>query len=184
MKKAMMATTAISLTTFASAARPELEVSIHLSNASEAERSIIGEVRGILLQIINSSEFKDQILNHTSQGEERFENNKGMSNLEIYEAFLEGREEQDGSADGKMDLEIVYYYSLSSTVGYTYPHTRKIYVNRRFYNYYSACEIAGNLYHEWTHKLGFEHDSKYTKSRDYSVPYATGRIIRELCLTR
>jgi hypothetical protein len=34
--------------------------------------------------------------------------------------------------------------------------------------------------HEWMHKLGFNHDTKWSASREYSVPYAIGNIFEEI----
>jgi hypothetical protein len=45
---------------------------------------------------------------------------------------------------------------------------------------YTPAEVAGNVFHEWTHKLGFGHDSRYSVSRNSSVPYALGYIMEEL----
>jgi hypothetical protein len=38
-------------------------------------------------------------------------------------------------------------------------------------------EVAGNLAHEWTHKLGFGHESA---AEHDSVPYGIGYIVREM----
>ena len=41
----------------------------------------------------------------------------------------------------------------------------------------TVTSVASNLFHEWLHKVGFGHAVNYSVSRDYSVPYAVGRII-------
>ena len=53
-------------------------------------------------------------------------------------------------------------------------------MNTKFFNPYTPAEVAGNIFHEWTHKLGFDHDVIYTSERNATVPYALGFLIREL----
>jgi hypothetical protein len=79
-----------------------------------------------------------------------------------------------------MDLELELYYSSRNTVGYTYPSGLKIWMNTKYFDVYTPAEVAGNVFHEWTHKLGFGHDSRYSVSRNSSVPYALGYIMEEL----
>ena len=79
-----------------------------------------------------------------------------------------------------MDLDLELYYSIRSTVGYTYADGLRIWMNTKFFDSYSPAEVAGNVFHEWTHKLGFTHASNYSLSRDSSVPYALGYLVEEL----
>ena len=72
------------------------------------------------------------------------------------------------------------YYSLRSTIGYTYPDTLRIWINRRFFRSFRPSQVAANLIHEYMHKLGFTHDYNNTPTRKFSVPYAVGRLIREM----
>lgn len=79
-----------------------------------------------------------------------------------------------------MDLNIKTYYENSSTVGYTTTTSTYINMNTKFLNTYTVAETAKTMTHEWLHKLGFKHAVTYSTSRDYSVPYGVGRIIKEL----
>jgi hypothetical protein len=80
-----------------------------------------------------------------------------------------------------MDLKVKMYYSIKNTVGYTYPSDLIVYTNSKFHNSYDACNVASNLTHEWTHKMGFGHDMKWNRDRDYTVPYGHNSIIEKLC---
>ena len=77
-------------------------------------------------------------------------------------------------------LELELYYSSKNTVGYTYPNTVRIWMNTKYFTPYTPSQVAGNMFHEWTHKLGFEHATSYSIARDSSVPYAIGYLIRDL----
>src|SRR5690606_8082794 len=80
--------------------------------------------------------------------------------------------------DGEADIHVEAYNSYwSRVVGYTYPHTPKTWVNLKFFNGYDYADIADNIFHEWLHKLGFDHVSA---DEHTSVPYALGYIVRDL----
>jgi hypothetical protein len=134
----------------------------------------------IIKNVIGSSEFRKRVLNFTFQGKKEFVDNKGMTNSQIYELILEAREDLLPVVDNEMDLELELFYTWRDTVGYTTPGALRIYMNTKFFNPYTPSQVAGNVFHEWTHKLGFEHAQTYSVSRDSSVPYALGYIMGEL----
>jgi hypothetical protein len=134
----------------------------------------------IIKKVIKSKIFKERVLSFSFNGKRQFNDNKGLSNFEIYELLLSGAEELLPEVDHEMDLELELYYSWKNTIGYTTPGEMKIYLNRKFFNSFTPVQVAGNLFHEWTHKLGFNHASTYTVDRDSSVPYALGYLIEEL----
>jgi hypothetical protein len=133
-----------------------------------------------ILIVINTEEFKQRVINFEFEGEKKFVDNAGLTNEEIYNVIMSGKEQLKPEVDHEMDLELNLYYSSRNTVGYTYPDVMDIYMNNKFFSYYTHAEAGGNIVHEWTHKLGFEHDFSYTYGRDASVPYAVGYIIEEL----
>ena len=130
--------------------------------------------------VINSERFKEMVLSHKFDGELAFNDNQNLSNEEIYATIMNGKELLNGELDHEMDLNITMYYSWKNTVGYTYPDTERTWVNSKFFNSYTHAEVANNVVHEWTHKLGFDHDDYYNDDRPFSVPYAVGDIIEEL----
>lgn len=134
----------------------------------------------IIKKVVASGEFRDRVLNFTFQGKKQFNDNKGLTNEEVYQTILNGKENLLPVVDNQMDLELQLYYSWTSTVGYTTPGELRIYMNTKFFDPYTPSEVAGNVFHEWTHKLGFEHASSYSVERDSSVPYAIGYLIEEL----
>lgn len=131
-------------------------------------------------KIVASQEFKDAVINHTWNGKKTFANNNGLSNLQIYDRLVVGAEQLYPEKNSTMDVELELYYEDSNTVGYTYPNTTHIWMNLKFFNTYGPPQVAGNLMHEWLHKLGFGHDVSSTAQRPYSVPYAIGYIVRNL----
>ncbi|HLT23344.1 MAG TPA: hypothetical protein VKZ84_07870 [Bacteriovoracaceae bacterium] len=154
-------------------------VSLTNFNASQEEKVL--RAIEMIKKIIRTKEFKERVINFTYNGQKRFVDNKGLSNEEIYQILIDGAETLLPEIDNEMDLDLELYTSnFTSTVGYTYPNVLRIWMNTKYFNAYSIAQVAGNVFHEWTHKLGFDHASSYSKSRDSSVPYGLGYIMVDL----
>lgn len=160
--------------------RPALDFDVVLRDFSPTQEEKMMESLRRARTVLNSQEFKDRVLNFTWNGVKRFNDNNGQTNEEIYETIMKGAETLLPDVDYEMDLDITLYYSLTSTVGYTYPNTIQIWVNSKFFNGYNYGQVAANAVHEWTHKLGYGHDYNYNSDRPYSVPYGIGGIINDL----
>lgn len=133
-----------------------------------------------IMKVIETESFRNKVLNHTYGGVKRFNNNNGLSNSQIYLRILEGMENYKKTKNNQMDLNIKVYYENSSTVGYTTTTSSYINMNTKFLNSYTSNQVTRNMVHEWLHKLGFSHAVNYSVSRDYSVPYAIGKIVESL----
>ncbi len=127
-----------------------------------------------------TEEFRTAVLNHTYNGSKTFVDNGGFSNAQIYQKILDGAESLQPTKNNTMNMEVELYYAATSTVGYTYANSKRIWVNTKYFNSNPVTSVSSNLFHEWLHKLGFKHAVSYSTSRDYSVPYAIGRIIGSL----
>lgn len=155
------------------------------ANVTLTKFNAVGEEKvmkaiSIIKTVIRSKEFRERVLNFSYAGKKAFVDNGGLSNEEIYQKLLDGSEELDPGIDHEMDLDLELYYSRKKTVGYTKPDALRIWMNSKFFNVYSPSEVSGNIFHEWVHKLGFNHAFYYSVSRDSSVPYALGYLIEEL----
>lgn len=134
----------------------------------------------IIKLVVATDEFRRRVLNHTYGGQKTFVDNAGLSNAQIYQKILEGAEKLQPARNNRIDAEVELYYEASSIIGYTYASSRRIWVNRKYFNVYTPAGVAHNLFHEWMHKLGFTHSSKWTPSREYSVPYSLGYLVGEI----
>jgi hypothetical protein len=128
----------------------------------------------ILETVVNSQEFKVELLNYT------FIDTNGLTNYQIYNLIMSGKEILSLEEDNEIDVDISMYYRWNSVIGYTYPNTLRTWINRRFFNRMTTAEIASNIMHENLHKLGFDHSFYYNKQRQNSVPYAIGSMIARL----
>lgn len=151
-----------------------------LQGFSSSELVKVHSAADILERTVNSPEFRSAITNHTYQGQKTFVQNNGLSNEQIYEKILTGAEMLKPEINHTIDLNLTIYWSSwfsRGTVGYTYPDTLRIWVNRRHFQYFEPRSVAANMMHEWMHKIGFDHDFKSTSRRPYSVPYAVGELV-------
>lgn len=148
-------------------------------NSSQEEK--VRTAVGLIRKVISSSEFRERILSHSFEGKPGFVDSNGLTNQEIYEIILNGAEKVGSNeTNHTMDVEIELYTDTTTTIGYTYPTSGRIWMNTKYFNTYTPVKVADNLMHEWMHKLGFTHAMKYSVSRNYSVPYAIGYLVEEL----
>ena len=157
-----------------------IEIKANLINFNEDEQEKIQKAIEIIKRIVPSEEFKNQILNYEYKGSKRFKDNNGLSNEEILQKIFDGAEMLKPEKNGVMDLELELITEDSKTIGYTYPNTNRIWINKKYFVNYTPMQVADNLLHEWMHKLGFDHEHHRTKDRHHSVPYAIGYILENL----
>ncbi|WP_408098024.1 hypothetical protein ACJVC5_03615 [Peredibacter sp. HCB2-198] len=147
-------------------------------NTEQAEK--YNQAIELVKLVVATEEFRTKVLNHTYNGSKQFANNNGLTNAQIYQSILDAAEKLYPAKNNRMDLEVELYYANNSVVGYTNGSTTQIWVNTKFFNNYKINSVAGNLFHEWLHKLGYGHDSAATAQRPYSVPYAIGYIMADI----
>ncbi len=137
----------------------------------------------VLEEAVNTEEFKERVLNFkNSKGQRAFASNKGLTNEQIYEQFMEGRETLQPETVGEMNFYLrLYHRRWSRVIGFTSATTNTISINWRFFRNYEPADVAANLAHEWTHKLGFDHRSASEyDSAPYAIGYIAGDIARKL----
>ena len=74
---------------------------------------------------------------------------------------------------------MLFRRSKRNVLGYTYSNTKTQWVYNYFFTNGGIEDIAGNMVHEWVHKMGFGHASKNNSTRKYTVPYAVGYFVKE-----
>lgn len=159
----------------------KFEVNIKSLNYNDNQKSKLKSASEIIKKIFNSVEYKNEVINFTFKGEKKFHENQNKTNEQIYKHLISSAEILIPAENNQMDLTVKMYYSWKNTVGYTYPSDMIVYTNSKFYNKFSPCEVASNLVHEWTHKMGYTHSKQWNKDRDFTVPYGHNTIIEKLC---
>ena len=130
--------------------------------------------------VVATEEFRTRVLNFIYDGSKQYSNNNGKTNSQIYQSILDAAETLQPAKNNRMDLEVELYYANNNVVGYTNTGTTQIWVNTKYFDQYRPNSVAGNLFHEWLHKLGYGHDAAATTRRPFSVPYAIGYIIADI----
>lgn len=151
-----------------------------LNNFEREQEAKILQAAELVREVIASREFRNAVINHTYNGRKTFIDNRGLTNTQIYLMMLQGAEQLLPDSNNAMDVELELYYQSNATIGYTMPSTSRIWMNTKYFDSYEPYQVAGNLIHEWLHKLGFTHSSEYNSARPYSVPYAIGYIVRSM----
>ena len=152
----------------------------YLSGFSQSDEIKYDKAVALVKKVVATEAFRKRVLNHTYGGSKTYVQNNGLSNAQIYQAILDAAEKLTPAKNNTMDVGVKLYYTNNSVVGYTNGSITYINVNTKFFNSYGVHEVAGNLFHEWLHKLGYGHDSSATARRPYSVPYAIGYMIRDI----
>lgn len=150
----------------------------------------LSDAAKLLEMVVNTDNFKKAVLLHiyTEPGG-LFKRSKtlnafrmtSLTPMQVYKKFMSGSERLDPKPDGEADIHIsIDRRDAGDVLGYTYASTPMQWVYSSFFGRATLADIASNLAHEYCHKLGFTHESNYTKLRQYTVPYAIGRIVKEI----
>lgn len=157
------------------------DADIYLVNFSTEQEAKVAKAVEIIKKVVALREFRDRVYNYTYKGKRQFFDNGGFTNEQVYQKILEGAEQMGNKAKNNvMDVELELYTQATNTIGYTYPNTVRIWMNKKYFNKYTPINVADNLMHEWMHKLGFVHATTWSESRDHSIPYAIGYLVEEL----
>jgi len=164
----------------------EFNYHIGFFGMSAAQRARIIHAADIAIEILQTNEFRDRILNHRFWLKKRFATNNGLSNAQVYQKLVEGAELWNAQVNGSIDLLCgLYDPALKKnldelTLAYTHLHRRQVYFNPDRFDELTDVELAGVLVHEWIHQLGFEHNDTLNFRQHKSVPYAVESIINDL----
>jgi hypothetical protein len=157
------------------------DAELYMTNFSTQQEEKVRKAVSLIKKVISSKEFRDRVHNYTYNGSKAFFDNQGMTNEQVYQIILDGAEKMGNTTkNNTMDVELELYHQATTTIGYTYPNTVRIWMNKKYFNKYTPIKVADNLMHEWMHKLGFTHATTWSKDRDHSVPYAIGYLVEEL----
>jgi hypothetical protein len=152
---------------------------MEVTGFSSASVDKLNKAFAALEEVVNSEEFKDKVINFkNTQGQRAFASNKGLTNEQIYAIFMEGRETLQPNTPNEMNFYLKQYNNRwSAVIGQTSPTTNVISINWKFFKNFEPSDVAGNLCHEWVHKIGFDHTSA---AEHDSAPYAIGYIARDM----
>lgn len=140
----------------------------NLSGFTEAEKEIFIKVASKTERIVKSESFKSAVLNFSFNGENKFHYTSDTPS-KVYENSTQ--------RPWLLDYRKEWLWN-KSTIAYTTPQISYVVINSRQFKNLSEAKLSANICHEiGGHKIGgYEHETKWNKDRDYSVPYALGSI--------
>jgi hypothetical protein len=156
------------------------QTNVELLSFTAAQTDKYNQAVAMVKKVVATEQFETAILNYTWNGAQQFANNNGLTNAQIYQSILDAAETLQPAKNNTMDLGVKLYYEASTIIGYTNGSITYINVNTKFFDQFAINDVAGNLFHEWLHKLGYVHDFASTPQRPYSVPYAVGYLVRDI----
>jgi hypothetical protein len=75
-----------------------------------------------------------------------------------------------------------WYKRWSSVIGYS--QKGEVTTYRDSYDGMNLSDLASHILHECCHVLGFSHDVKYSRQRDYSIPYQVGAYVERVATAK
>jgi hypothetical protein len=145
-----------------------------VNNFSDKDRLKLEKAVQLWEDVWNDPAFQQKILEYRlPMG---FWMSGGLNNEQVLAKMLAGAERLENEADSEADIFLTLAKGSKNVLGWTNPHTKIQWISRWFFRSATPEKIAGNLAHEYCHKLGFKHEYKNTKQRKYSVPYAVGYL--------
>jgi hypothetical protein len=186
------------------ASHNDFKVKLDLYNYKESELIIIEKAVSHMVKAVGDPEFEIFCRNHEYEIEKSsgflwwkktwkekyigFHMSEGLTGYQVYTRLMKGAEmePEETPEDNEADIYLKIDRSYGgSSIGYTYPSTKWqwIYYNRlKITEDWSYPNIAQNIFHEWCHKVGFEHESGSFSdypAKKFSIPYACGYYVRD-----
>jgi len=170
-----------------------MKVKINTDGLDTEEQIKVHLAGQYLESVVNNPMFKDFVLNYKyevgyyigmlwwrkyyTKQQSKF-TYTNLNNRQVWNKFISGAETLSPEADNEMDIYIkVDRRNRRGVIGYTYPASKFQWIYSWVLKKFSVEQIAGNIVHEWLHKIGFEHPFNRTIYRPFSVPYAIGDMV-------
>lgn len=176
----------------------DFKVTVQVTGYNDDELEMLESATTLMARAIGDPMFKEYCLNYsyeitkykwTWSGKKTwketykgFYGTEGLSQFQVYEKIIKGQELLSG--DGE-DNEADIYLGIDRSdkpgvLGYSYSSSIWQYIYSRVFREYGVNTVAGNLCHEWCHKMDFHHYSSSTPStrKKHTTPYAVGYYVK------
>ncbi len=152
-----------------------MKINIKTEDFKESELPKVNKAAECLRLVTSNPEFWERCKNIPLReliGERSKWANK--STEEIIAHIKTGAEVLRPEIDQEIDIDLKIFnpnWRSRNVVGRTWTDVIWQEINRKFFRLYTFIKVAGNMFHEWLHKMGFKHDFRSTKVRKWSVCY-------------
>lgn len=162
---------------------PAFYVNGRLTTIQESDSLKMTRALQVFEIIMNDTAFQRKLLDTTFVFDVAGDPMRNLTPRQIVDTLFSGREWYHTTVDHTADItwecnERESKPLFSSTIGYGLESDSLI----RTYIFYvrenSVSAIAGNVAHEWSHKVGFDHRKRNHSGRDKTVPYIVGNLVK------
>lgn len=149
-------------------------------NFTPAEKEFFLKSLDLMLKAVCSQEFRNRALSVNVK------ETGGMTLVQAYEKVMSGQDAVNRVADFTLNFFVSLYYTRSKTIGYTTMSTARIYCNRYYFSDWMRkkdyASLAGHLFHEYLHCVGFYHRYGHRGTLVYEWGYLVGSIARGMVM--
>ena len=154
-------------------------------NFTAEEKDFYLRALNLMLNAISSSFFKSELMTIPVK------ESNGLTRLEAYDKVMSGFDAYHKVVDHSLQFFFKLFYKRSSTIGYTNVggfgiSTNRYFVARWMKGKYGECDLAGHIFHEYLHSVGFYHRWGHKGTlvyewgylaRDVAIQIVDGKVI-------
>jgi hypothetical protein len=155
---------------------------VQFSTISDQDRQRMLKAIQVFENVMNDKEFQKALLDTTFLFDLPDDPMRTLTTKQIVDTLYSGKEWYHNSVDNTAD--IIWYCTkrkrkppFTTAIGYGLENDSIIHTYIFFLRGTLLSGIVANLAHEWSHKVGFDHQDKDYDKRDESVPYLFGNLV-------
>lgn len=148
---------------------------------SDEEATMRRAIR-IFEKVMNDTTFQRRLMDTSFVFDLPNDPMRNLSSKQIVDTLFSGREWYSNVSDNTADIIWICNQRkkrplFSNTIGYGNENDSLINTYRWVMRTYKVENIVGNLAHEWSHKVGFDHQDDSHPERSKTVPYLFGNLV-------
>ena len=136
----------------------------------------------IFEKVMNDKDFQNELSSFPYQYDVDTDTNRTLTPQQVAVKLMNGQEFYKKDNDQTANLHWFIkkknkpLFSRHPAIGYGNEDGIPIYTYTWFFDNSDIADIVGHIAHEWSHKVGFEHQYEPHPRRDNTVPYAFGNL--------
>jgi hypothetical protein len=153
-----------------------------LTTPDDGDKQKMLESLAIFQQVMNDKDFQRSLLDTTFLFDLPYDSMRTLTTKQIVDTLFSGKEWFRPYVDHTANInwecnQRKHKPPLTTTIGYgnesdSIFHTYIFYIRNN-----EISDIVNNLAHEWSHKIGFDHQKRNHPGRENTVPYLFGNLV-------
>jgi hypothetical protein len=155
----------------------KIKVNIKCLNGTDSQRKGIEDCEHWLLKVLNSREWREDVLYHTVYGKRQYLQS-GLTNTQLLTNFIQGSERNRG-IDYEADINIRFYFNrFSNAIAYVQGDKIRINLNTKYWPR-QIPEVCNTIVHELCHLYGGTHSYNRSSKWPHTAPYFYGKAAQK-----